>query len=29
MRMIGRLGWPAMVLYRTFRWRIVHLRKPA
>lgn len=28
MRMIGRLGWPAMVLYRTFRSRIVHLRKP-
>jgi SAM-dependent methyltransferase len=29
MRMIGKLGWPAMVLYRTFRSRIVHLRKPA
>lgn len=29
MRLIGRLGWPAMVLYRTFRSRIVHLRKPA
>jgi SAM-dependent methyltransferase len=28
MRMIGKLGWPAMVLYRTFRSRIVHLRKP-
>jgi SAM-dependent methyltransferase len=28
MRLIGRLGWPAMVLYRTFRSRIVHLRKP-
>jgi SAM-dependent methyltransferase len=28
MRMIGRLGWPAMCLYRTFRSRIVHLRKP-
>lgn len=27
MRMIGKLGWPAMVLYRTFRSRIVHLRK--
>ena len=29
MRMIGKLGWPAMVLYRTFRSRILHLRKPA
>jgi SAM-dependent methyltransferase len=29
MRAIGKLGWPAMVLYRTFRSRIVHLRKPA
>ena len=29
MRAIGRLGWPAMVLYRTFRSRVVHLRKPA
>ncbi|HKQ80914.1 MAG TPA: class I SAM-dependent methyltransferase [Steroidobacteraceae bacterium] len=28
MRMIGRLGRPAMCLYRTFRSRIVHLRKP-
>jgi SAM-dependent methyltransferase len=28
MRMIGKLGWPAMCLYRTFRSRIVHLRKP-
>jgi hypothetical protein len=28
MRMIGKLGWPAMVLYRTFRSRIVQLRKP-
>jgi SAM-dependent methyltransferase len=28
MRLIGKLGWPAMVLYRTFRSRIVHLRKP-
>jgi hypothetical protein len=29
MRMIGKLGWSALVLYRTFRSRIVHLRKPA
>jgi SAM-dependent methyltransferase len=28
MRMIGQLGGPAMWLYRTFRSRIVHLRKP-
>jgi SAM-dependent methyltransferase len=28
MRMIGRLGQPAMWLYRTFRSRIVYLRKP-
>jgi SAM-dependent methyltransferase len=28
MRMIGKLGWPAMCLYRTFRSRIVCLRKP-
>lgn len=28
MRMIGRLGWPVAWLYRTFRMRIVHLRKP-
>ena len=28
MRMIGKLRWPAMVLYRTFRSRIVLLRKP-
>lgn len=28
MRMIGRLGRPAMCLYRTFRSRIVYLRKP-
>jgi SAM-dependent methyltransferase len=28
MRMIGKLGRPAMTLYRTFRSRIVHLRKP-
>jgi SAM-dependent methyltransferase len=28
MRMIGRLGRPAMWLYRTFRSRVVHLRKP-
>ncbi len=28
MRMIGKLGWPAMVLYRTFRSRVVQLRKP-
>jgi SAM-dependent methyltransferase len=29
MRMFGRLGRPAMWLYRTFRSRIVYLRKPA
>jgi SAM-dependent methyltransferase len=29
MRAIGRLGWPAMCLYRTFRSRVVHLYKPA
>jgi hypothetical protein len=29
MRAIGRLVWPAMCLYRTFRSRIEHLRKPA
>jgi SAM-dependent methyltransferase len=29
MRMIGKLRWPAMVLYRTFRSRVVLLRKPA
>ena len=29
MRAIGKLGWPAMCLYRTFRSRVVHLRKPA
>lgn len=28
MRVIGKLGRPAMCLYRTFRSRIVHLRKP-
>jgi SAM-dependent methyltransferase len=28
MRMIGTLGSPAMALYRTFRSRVVHLRKP-
>jgi SAM-dependent methyltransferase len=28
MRMIGKLGRPAMSVYRTFRSRIVHLRKP-
>jgi SAM-dependent methyltransferase len=28
MRAIGKLGWPAMCLYRTFRSRIVLLRKP-
>jgi SAM-dependent methyltransferase len=28
MRMIGKLGRPAMWLYRIFRSRIVHLRKP-
>ena len=28
MRAIGKLGWPAMCLYRTFRARIVLLRKP-
>lgn len=28
MRKIGKLGYPAMCLYRTFRSRIVHLRKP-
>lgn len=28
MRMIGRLRGPAMWLYRTFRSRVVHLRKP-
>lgn len=28
MRMMGRLGRPAMGLYRAFRSRIVHLRKP-
>lgn len=28
MRAIGRLGRPAMWLYRTFRSRVVHLRKP-
>jgi SAM-dependent methyltransferase len=28
MRMLGRLGRPAMSLYRIFRSRIVHLRKP-
>jgi SAM-dependent methyltransferase len=29
MRTIGRLGRPAMWLYRTFRSRVVHLHKPA
>ena len=29
MRVIGRLGRPAMSLYRTFRSRVVYLRKPA
>ena len=28
MRAIGKLGSPAMRLYRTFRSRIVYLRKP-
>jgi SAM-dependent methyltransferase len=28
MRKIGKLGYPAMCLYRTFRSRVVHLRKP-
>ena len=27
MRMIGKFGWPAMCLYRTFRSRNVLLRK--
>jgi SAM-dependent methyltransferase len=28
MRRIGKFGYPAMCLYRTFRSRVVHLRKP-